>query len=81
MRAAAAAYEDVYGVEPLFTRAGGSIPVVGEFQEHLGLDTVLMGFSTPDARIHSPNERFYLPNFYQGIETAIRFYDYYSQRM
>uniref|UniRef100_UPI0035B2B59B dipeptidase n=1 Tax=Promineifilum sp. TaxID=2664178 RepID=UPI0035B2B59B len=73
MRAAAAAYEAAFGRAPVFMREGGSIPVVGQFQNDLGLPAVLMGFGLPGDRIHSPNERFYLPNFYQGIETSIRY--------
>jgi len=73
MRAAAAAYEATFGRAPVFMREGGSIPVVGQFQSDLGLPAVLMGFGLPGDRIHSPNERFYLPNFYQGIETSIRY--------
>jgi acetylornithine deacetylase/succinyl-diaminopimelate desuccinylase-like protein len=34
---------------------------------------VLMGFGLPDDNLHSPNEKFHLPNFYRGIETVIRF--------
>lgn len=78
MQAAIAAYRDVFGREPIFMREGGSIPVVGQFQAHLGIETVLMGFGLHDDRIHSPNERFYLPNFFRGIETAIRFLAYYG---
>ena len=59
-------------------REGGSIPVVGLFQAYLGLETVLMGFGLHDDRIHSPNERFYLPNYYRGIETSIRFLEKYA---
>jgi acetylornithine deacetylase/succinyl-diaminopimelate desuccinylase-like protein len=73
MKAAVTAITETYGEEPVFMREGGSIPVVGQFQEHLGLETVLMGFGLPDDKIHSPNERFYLPNFFKGIETSIRF--------
>ena len=80
VKAAAAAYEEVFGNEPVYMREGGSIPVVGEFQELLGIETVLMGFSSPDAKIHAPNERFYLPNFYRGIETTIRFLADYGSR-
>lgn len=75
MKAAVAAYTETYGKEPIFMREGGSIPVVGQFQKQLDLETVLMGFGLPDDKIHAPNERFYLPNFYQGIETSIRFLD------
>ena len=40
-------------------------------QELLGIPTVLMGFALPDDRMHAPNEKFYLPNFFRGIETSI----------
>jgi len=80
MKAAVAAYEASFGKKPVFMREGGSIPVVGQFQDYLGLETVLMGFGLPDDRIHAPNERFYLPNFYRGIETSIRFLAEYAQQ-
>ncbi len=73
MQAAAQAYAAAFGQEPVFMREGGSIPVVSAFQSHLGLETVLMGFGLPSDQIHAPNERFYLPNFYRGIETSILF--------
>jgi acetylornithine deacetylase/succinyl-diaminopimelate desuccinylase-like protein len=79
LQAAAVAYEEVFGRRPVYAREGGSLPVVGLFQEELNLETVLMGFGLPDDRIHSPNERFYLPNFYRGIETAVRFLDIYGR--
>lgn len=78
--AATAACESVFGVEPILRREGGTIPVVGDFQRHLGLGSLMLGFGLPDDRIHSPNERFYVPNFYQGIETMIRFLDEYGAR-
>ncbi len=80
MKAAVAAYTETYGKEPVFMREGGSIPVVGQFQEFLGLETVLMGFGLPDDKIHAPNERFYLPNFFKGIETSIRFLDILGEK-
>jgi acetylornithine deacetylase/succinyl-diaminopimelate desuccinylase-like protein len=79
MHAATEAYEVVFGNEPVFIREGGSIPVVNLFKRHLGIESILMGFGLPDDRIHSPNERFYLPNFFKGIECAIRFLDIYSR--
>ncbi len=79
MKAAVSAYQASFGKEPVLMREGGSIPVVGEFQTHLGLETVLMGFGLPDDRIHAPNERFYLPNFYRGIETSIHFFQNYGE--
>jgi len=73
MAAAVQAYAKTFGREPIFTREGGSIPVVTMFQKLLGLETILMGFGLPDDRLHSPNEKFHLPNFYKGIETIINF--------
>ncbi|HWS88670.1 MAG TPA: dipeptidase [Pyrinomonadaceae bacterium] len=73
MRAAVAAYRHGFGVPPVFVRSGGSIPVVNEFQEALGAPVVLMGFALPDDRIHAPNEKFHLPNFFKGIKTCIAF--------
>lgn len=79
MQAAKAAYATTFGKEPVFMRIGGSIPVVSEFQVHLGLETILMGFGLLSDLIHSPNENFYLPNFYRGIETSIHFLHNYAQ--
>ncbi len=73
MQAAATAIETVFGKPPLFTREGGSVPVVGMLQTILGVDTIMLGFALPDDGIHGPNERQYLPNFFNGIETYIHF--------
>jgi acetylornithine deacetylase/succinyl-diaminopimelate desuccinylase-like protein len=78
-KVAAAAYTRVFGREPLFVREGGSIPVVATFKEQLGIDSVMMGFGLPDDRIHAPNERFFLPNFYRGIDTVIHFIDAFGR--
>jgi acetylornithine deacetylase/succinyl-diaminopimelate desuccinylase-like protein len=71
VRTAAIAYKSAFGSTPVFLRSGGSIPVASAFQEILGIPVVLMGFGLPDDRIHGPNEKFNLPNFYRGIETSI----------
>lgn len=71
VRAAGFAYRKGFGAYPVFLRSGGSIPVVNAFQQHLGIPAVLMGFGLPDDRIHAPNEKFHLPNFYRGVETSI----------
>ena len=76
MQAAVRAYAESFGQEPVFVREGGSIPVVATFQQVLGVETILMGFGLPDDRLHSPNEKFHLPNFYRGIETVLRFLEH-----
>jgi acetylornithine deacetylase/succinyl-diaminopimelate desuccinylase-like protein len=73
MGAAATALKEVFGVEPVFSRQGGTVPIVSSLKEVLGVDTVMMGFGLPSDGIHGPNERQYLPNFYAGIESYIRF--------
>ena len=79
MKAAFRAYAEAFGKEPVFVREGGSIPVVATFQKVLGIETILIGFGLPDDRLHSPNEKFHLPNFYQGIETILYFMDFLSE--
>jgi len=81
MRAAFAALREGFGAEPVFVRSGGSIPVVSTFQESLGAPIVLMGFALPDDRIHAPNEKFHLPNFYKGITTSINFLNEVASRL
>lgn len=80
MEAAALAYEKSFGARPLFTLEGGSIPVVGSFQQEYGLPVVLMGFGLPDDGLHSPNEKFDLGQFERGTECAIRFLAELTQR-
>lgn len=80
MQAAAEAMAGVYGKEPFFVRGGGSIPVVADFKDVLGLDSVLMGFGLDSDAIHSPNEHFGLDRFQEGIASVIRFMDLYARR-
>jgi acetylornithine deacetylase/succinyl-diaminopimelate desuccinylase-like protein len=73
VKAASRSLEQVWGKSPLFKREGGSVPVVGLIKEILGVNSLLLGFGLPDDNLHAPNEKMYLPNFYRGIETYIRF--------
>jgi acetylornithine deacetylase/succinyl-diaminopimelate desuccinylase-like protein len=79
IQAAATALERAFGRRPVFVREGGSIPVVSTFKNVLGIPTVLMGFGLSDDNLHSPNEKFYLPNFYRGIQASIHFLDELAQ--
>jgi acetylornithine deacetylase/succinyl-diaminopimelate desuccinylase-like protein len=69
VRLAVDAFEQAFGIRPLLTRTGGSIPLMPALTEK-GIDTVLTGFALPDSNIHSPNERFLVPYFAAGIDTA-----------
>ena len=67
VQAAGRAIEKGFGKKPVFTREGGSIPVVSTFQEELGLPSVLFGIGLPDENAHAPNEKLDLGNFHNGI--------------
>ena len=58
----------IFGKPTVFTRSGGSIPIVGDFATHLGIPTMLMGFGLPDDGLHSPNEKYNIRNYYEGID-------------
>ena len=75
VRAAARAIETGFGATPVFTREGGSIPVVASFQRILGLPSVLFGVGLPDDRIHAPNEKLNLANFHNGIVASAVLYE------
>jgi acetylornithine deacetylase/succinyl-diaminopimelate desuccinylase-like protein len=67
------AQETVWGKRPVFRREGGSVPVVSDMQQILGVDSVLSGFGLTDDNIHGPNEKLHLPTWYKGIDTLIHF--------
>jgi len=67
VQAAGRAIEKGFGQKPVFTREGGSIPVVSTFQEELGLPSVLFGVGLPDENAHAPNEKLDVANFHGGI--------------
>ncbi|MEM7271252.1 MAG: dipeptidase [Pseudomonadota bacterium] len=59
---------EVYGVEPLRTRVGGSIPVMTTLLDELGVHAVMFGFSHEDENLHGPDEFFRLDEFRRGQE-------------
>jgi acetylornithine deacetylase/succinyl-diaminopimelate desuccinylase-like protein len=76
---AAKAFSEMLGKPTVFTRSGGSIPIVGDFAAHLKLPTILMGFGLPDDGLHSPNEKYRVSNYYTGIMTIAHFLELYGQ--
>jgi acetylornithine deacetylase/succinyl-diaminopimelate desuccinylase-like protein len=70
VRAAARAVEAGFGTRPVFMREGGSIPVVGLIKQHLGVDTLLLGWGQNDDNLHGPNEKFSIADFHRGIRSA-----------
>src|SRR3954471_18195530 len=79
VQAAGRAIEKGFGQKPVFTREGGSIPVVSTFQEELGLPSVLFGVGLPDENAHAPNEKLDLGNFHGGIIASAILYDEISR--
>ena len=75
VQAAGRAIEKGFGQKPVFTREGGSIPVVSTFQEELGLPSVLFGVGLPDENAHAPNEKLDVANFHNGIIASAILYE------
>ncbi len=70
MAAAAAAIEKGFGHSPVYIREGGSIPIVNDFKELLGVDTLLLGWGLDDDNTHAPNEKFNLSDYHRGIKAS-----------
>lgn len=78
-KAAAKAMEEVYGIEPVPSRGGGSIPILADMQQILGADPLLMGFGLERDTIHSPNESYLLSQLWRGMESIALFYKYFDK--
>ena len=78
IKAAAEALEATWQVPPVYTRGGGSLPVVAAIQQALDAPFVLIPVGLDDNR-HSPNEHIRLEYFEKGVQTAIRFYERLGQ--
>lgn len=71
---AAKSYTKAFGKETVYVRMGGSIPVVEWIESIYDMPIVLLGFGTPDDRLHSPNESFPLDSFHKGMETLVYYW-------
>lgn len=78
-KAAAKAMEEVYGIEPVPSRGGGSIPILADMQQILNADPLLMGFGLERDTIHSPNESYLLSQLFRGMESIALFYKYFDK--
>jgi acetylornithine deacetylase/succinyl-diaminopimelate desuccinylase-like protein len=72
---AAKSYTKAFGKEIVYVRMGGSIPVVEWIDDIYEIPIVLLGFGTPDDRLHSPNESFPLDSFDKGMETLVYYWN------
>jgi acetylornithine deacetylase/succinyl-diaminopimelate desuccinylase-like protein len=79
MQAAARAYEKGWGATPVFTRGGGSIPIVADIYTLMKMPVVMMGYGLDTDGLHGTNEHFHIEMFQRGIETAIVYLDELAQ--
>ena len=70
-QAAEGAIEHAFGRKPLYLREGGSIPIIGQIKQEVGLDSIMIGLSTPEDNLHAPDESFHLGILSHGTEVYL----------
>jgi len=79
IQAAARAIEYAFGRSPVYTREGGSIPIVTTLHQTLRADALLLGWGQDDDNCHSPNEKFSLADFHRGIRASAKLWEELSR--
>lgn len=79
MQAASRAYEKGWGHKPVFTRGGGSIPIVADIASMMKIPVVMMGYGLDSDGLHAANEHYTIEMFHRGIETAIVYLEELAQ--
>lgn len=68
------AVEESFGRKPIYIKDGGSIHMIEQTRELLGMDSILLGFVTPGSNLHAPNEYFQVELLERGIDTYKRIF-------
>jgi len=77
-QAARRAVARAWGIEPLFTREGGSGPERA-LSDALDASCVYLGVMLPEDHIHAPNERLSLTNYFNGVRAAAYAYEEFTR--
>jgi acetylornithine deacetylase/succinyl-diaminopimelate desuccinylase-like protein len=75
LQAVARAIEKGFGKKPVYTRTGGTIPVVATLDRLLKAPILLMGIGLPDENAHAPNEKLDLDNLHHGMLSAAHLFE------
>ncbi|HEY8103458.1 MAG TPA: M20/M25/M40 family metallo-hydrolase [Gaiellaceae bacterium] len=67
------AFEHAFGIRPILTRSGGTLPIMPALMDK-GIPTILTGFALPESNVHSPNERMLVEFFPRGVDTIKELY-------
>lgn len=66
--------EKAYGAKPAMKYVGGSIPVVLDFKEKLGKDTISVSMANEDCNMHGVDENFKLELAEKGLKFSEMFF-------
>jgi acetylornithine deacetylase/succinyl-diaminopimelate desuccinylase-like protein len=77
-QAARRAVARAWGIEPLFTREGGSGPERA-LSDTLAASCVYLGVMLPEDRIHAPDERLSLTSYFNGVRAAAYAYEEFAR--
>jgi acetylornithine deacetylase/succinyl-diaminopimelate desuccinylase-like protein len=72
------AFQKVWGTDLTLMRMGGSVPILGAFEEELGVPMTSLGLCN-GGQIHAPNEYLDLEYHQINIDTAIHFFYYLAE--